>query len=102
MTRARRLVRWSASSLVALLVLLVIGIRITQTVWVRDWVRMQFVVRAKGALDGELRVLRLGGTLWTGVTSTSSGLSPNGAFLWPSVCLWSTGGFRARLGFTPL
>jgi autotransporter translocation and assembly factor TamB len=68
MTRMRRLGRWSLMSAAALILLVVIGIGVTQTAWFRNWVRVQLVVRTTAALDGELRVGTLGGSLWSGVT----------------------------------
>ena len=41
---------------------------VVETDWFKNWLRLRLVTGLAGVLDGELRIGRLGGSLWTGVT----------------------------------
>jgi len=41
---------------------------VVETEWFKNWLRVKLVSSLANVLDGELRVGRLGGSLWTGVT----------------------------------
>lgn len=68
MKRLRRFVKWIAAAAGVLVLLLAIGLIVLQTAWFKGWLRGQAVTRAAAVLNGELRLARIGGDLWTGVT----------------------------------
>ncbi len=68
MRRLRRIVRWIAAAAGVLVLLLAIGLIVIQTAWFKGWLRGQAVTRAASVLNGELRLARIGGDLWSGVT----------------------------------
>ena len=68
MKRLRRFVTWIAAAAGVLVLLLAIGLIVVQTAWFKGWLRGQAVTRAAAVLNGELRLARIGGDLWTGVT----------------------------------
>jgi autotransporter translocation and assembly factor TamB len=68
MSRGRRVIRWIALTLGVSLLLVALGLIVVQTDWFKDWLRRQAVTRVATILNGELRIARLGGNLWTGVT----------------------------------
>jgi autotransporter translocation and assembly factor TamB len=78
MTRFRRLVRWIAAAAGGLMLLAVAGLIVIQTGWFRNWLRGQAVTRAASVLNGELRLARIGGDLWTGVTLDGVEIFQNG------------------------
>jgi autotransporter translocation and assembly factor TamB len=61
-------VKWIAIAAGAVVFLLAIGVILIQTSWFKGWLRDQAVARAGAVLNGELRLDRIGGDLWTGVT----------------------------------
>jgi uncharacterized protein involved in outer membrane biogenesis len=48
--------------------LVALGLIVIQTNWFKDWLRRQAATRVATILNGDLRIARLGGDLWTGVT----------------------------------
>lgn len=68
MRRLRRLVKWIAAAAGVLVLLVAIGLIVIQTAWFKGWLRGQAVTRAAAVLNGELRLTRIGGDLWSGVT----------------------------------
>jgi hypothetical protein len=61
-------VKWTAAAAGVLVLLLAIGLIVIQTAWFKGWLRGQAVTRAASVLNGELRLARIGGDLWSGVT----------------------------------
>src|SRR5688572_24437740 len=68
MRHLRRLLKWIAAAAGVLVFLMAIGLIVIQTAWFKGWLREQAVTRAASVLNGELRLARIGGDLWTGVT----------------------------------
>src|SRR6185503_11936160 len=68
MGRLRRLGRLTGTLFVALLLTVAAVGVISESEWFKNWLRLKLVTQLATVLDGELRVGRLGGNLWTGVT----------------------------------
>ena len=68
MRHLRRLLKWIAAAAGVLVFVMAIGLIVIQTAWFKGWLREQAVTRAASVLNGELRLARIGGDLWTGVT----------------------------------
>jgi autotransporter translocation and assembly factor TamB len=66
--RFGRLGRIAGTLLVALLIAVATIAVVVETEWFKNWLRIKLVSSLANVLDGELRVGRLGGSLWTGVT----------------------------------
>lgn len=63
-SRRRKIIRRSIYFLLGVIVLAVIAI---ETPWFKNWLRQQVVDRTTASINGELRIGRLSGSLWTGV-----------------------------------
>jgi autotransporter translocation and assembly factor TamB len=63
----RRLSRYVAISVLALVILLGAGVAVTQTSWFKNWLRQKAVSQAAQYLNGELTITRLTGNVFTGV-----------------------------------
>jgi autotransporter translocation and assembly factor TamB len=63
----RRLARWFAIALATLLVVVMAAVVVVETAWFKNKLRLELVGRVSDLLNGELRVGRLSGSLWTGV-----------------------------------
>src|SRR5688572_24029024 len=68
MARLHRIARFAGTLLVALLIVVATVAVVVETEWFKNWLRVKLVSSLANVLDGELRVGRLGGSLWTGVT----------------------------------
>src|SRR5262245_16133232 len=62
----------------AVVMLLSIGLIVSQTPWFRDWIRRTIVREAKQYLNGELTIGRLGGNLFFGVTLSDVAVDVSG------------------------
>jgi translocation and assembly module TamB len=60
----KKLFKYTGYTVLALLVLLVVGMAFTQTGWFKGWLRETIEESANGALTAELRIGSLEGTLW--------------------------------------
>ena len=67
MRALRRLSRYVAISVLAIVILLGAGIAVTQTSWFKNWLRQKAVSQAAQYLNGELTITRLSGNLFTGI-----------------------------------
>ena len=67
MRAARRLSRYVAIAVLALVILLGAGVAVTQTSWFKNWLRQKAVSQAAQYLNGELTITRLSGNIFTGV-----------------------------------
>ncbi len=74
----RRVVRWGLWVVGAIALLLVIGLIVIQTGWFKDWLRGQAERRASNAMNGQLSIGRLRGSLFSGVTVDNVTLTQNG------------------------
>jgi len=67
MRATRRLSRYVAIAVLALVIVLGAGVAMTQTSWFKNWLRQKAVSQAAQYLNGELTITRLSGNLFTGV-----------------------------------
>ena len=67
MRALRRLSRYVAIAVLALVILLGAGVAVTQTSWFKNWLRQKAVSQAAQYLNGELTITRLSGNIFTGV-----------------------------------
>lgn len=68
MRRLSRLFRGFLTGVTVLAFILLVFVVTVETAWFKDWLRGQLVTRVDRVLEGDLRVRRLGGSIWTGVT----------------------------------
>src|ERR1044072_2108283 len=67
MRRLRRLLRFTAYFLTIVVLSVAAGAVVIETDWFKNWLRLKLVRRLAGTLDGELRIGKLSGSLWSGV-----------------------------------
>ena len=75
---ARRTVKTVAGLVLAVAVLVAAALVATQTAWFRDWARSFGERQAARLLNGELRIGRLDGNLWSGATLTNVAITQDG------------------------
>ena len=63
-----RLLRWTLIALVVIAGLVAAGLIVLQTPWAHEQARQMIEARAAGAINGELRLGRLEGSFWGGMT----------------------------------
>jgi len=74
----RRTVKTVAGLVLAVAVLVAAALVATQTAWFRDWARSFGERQAARLLNGELRIGRLDGNLWSGATLTNVAITQDG------------------------
>lgn len=79
MARTRRLLRLVSGLAIALVGLLIVSLVVTQTSWFRDWLRRTAMRQAERAIDGQLVIGRLEGSLFGGVTLRDVEIVQDGA-----------------------
>ena len=75
---ARRTVKTLVGLLLAVVLLVAGALIATQTAWFRDWARGFGERQAARLLNGELRIGRLDGNLWSGATLTDVAITQDG------------------------
>src|SRR5690348_15094771 len=77
-----RIGRWVLGVIIGVLLLVVTSALVVQTPWFKERLRRMAVDRATEALNGQLTIGRLSGSLWTGVDLQDVALTqPSGAVL---------------------
>ncbi|MEZ5317590.1 MAG: translocation/assembly module TamB domain-containing protein [Vicinamibacterales bacterium] len=66
--RGGRLIHWTGLALAALAILAIVALFVVQTPWAEDRVRTLIVNRVSAAIDGDLRIARIDGSLLGDVT----------------------------------